>query len=138
MAKHYYLSNKTLLAEFAKSKDAGQMTDGLAQCFLLLVERMASRGNFRGYSYRDDMEAQALMQLTTTWDKFDPDKTSNCFAYYSQTVWNAFLRVIKAEKRAQQIRDAVLSSQGMKASHSFHLDHEISEREISLEDDKQA
>lgn len=116
-----YLTNKTLMAEVQESKRIGKMTPGLAQCFYLLVTRMGSRYNFRGYSFREDMEADALLQLCDKWHRFDPEKSSNPFAFYTQISWNKFVHYIKLEKKHRDIRDKLLLSSGQKCSLSFEM-----------------
>lgn len=111
------------------SKDHGAMTDTLALMFMKLVERYSSRGNWSGYSYKDEMKAQALLQLSMVGLSFNEAKSNNPFAYSSSIVENSFLRIQNIEKRNQNMRDNLLIQQGYNPSFSkqttSHLDFDF-------------
>jgi hypothetical protein len=90
------------------SKDHGQMTPKLAHMFIKLCERYATRSNWRGYTYNDEMRSQALLQLSQIGLQFDEAKSQNPFAYYTAAITNSFTRVLNIEKRNQNIRDDIL------------------------------
>jgi len=90
------------------SKDHGQMTPKLAHMFIKLCERYATRSNWRGYTYNDEMRSQALLQLSQIGLQFDESKSQNPFAYYTAAITNSFTRVLNIEKRNQNIRDDIL------------------------------
>ena len=90
------------------SKDHGQMTPKLANMFIKLCERYATRSNWRGYTYNDEMRSQALLQLSQIGLQFDEAKSQNPFAYYTAAITNSFTRVLNIEKRNQNIRDDIL------------------------------
>ena len=92
-----YLSNKNLLEQVILSKKQGKMTNELAKMFVLLCQKYAKKNNFVGYSYNDDMQGTALLQLVTSWQAFDEKKYSNAFAFYTQCIKNAFIQVINKE-----------------------------------------
>ena len=62
------------------SKDHGTMTNKLAHMFIKLCERYATRSNWRGYTYNDEMRSQALLQLSQIGLQFDEAKSQNPFA----------------------------------------------------------
>jgi hypothetical protein len=90
------------------SKDHGSMTPKLAHMFIKLCERYATRSNWRGYTYNDEMRSQALLQLSQIGLQFDESKSQNPFAYYTAAITNSFTRVLNIEKRNQNIRDDIL------------------------------
>jgi hypothetical protein len=90
------------------SKDHGSMTPKLAHMFIKLCERYATRSNWRGYTYNDEMRSQALLQLSQIGLQFDEAKSQNPFAYYTAAITNSFTRVLNIEKRNQNIRDDIL------------------------------
>ena len=90
------------------SKDHGSMTAKLAHMFIKLCERYATRSNWRGYTYNDEMRSQALLQLSQIGLQFDEAKSQNPFAYYTAAITNSFTRVLNIEKRNQNIRDDIL------------------------------
>ena len=83
------------------SKTEGQATPKLANMWIKLCERYATRGNVRGYTYNDEMKGQAILQLAQIGLQFDESKSNNPFAYYTAAVTNSFVRVINLEKRNQ-------------------------------------
>jgi len=98
------------------SKDHGTMTHKLATMFLKLCERYATRFNWRGYSYNEEMRGQALLQLSQVGLQFDESKSQNPFAYYTATITNSFTRVLNTEKKNQSIRDDILEMNGLDPS----------------------
>jgi len=96
----------------------GKATDKLALMWLKLVDRYATRGNVRGYTYNDEMKGQAILQLSQIGLQFDESKSNNPFAYYTAAVTNSFVRVINIEKRNQNIRDDILEQNGLNPSYT--------------------
>ena len=96
----------------------GKATNNLAMMWLKLVDRYATRGNVRGYTYNDEMKGQAILQLSQIGLQFDESKSDNPFAYYTAAVTNSFVRIINIEKRNQNIRDDILEMNGMNPSWS--------------------
>lgn len=108
----------------------GRLTNTLGKMFMKLVERYSHRGNWRGYTYVDEMRGQALLLLSSIALKFNEAKSNNPFAYYTASVSNSFTQVLNLEKKNQNIRDDILIDQGHLPSYSRQLDHEAKLREI--------
>lgn len=102
----------------------GSITNRLATMFILLVERYAQKTNWRGYSYLEEMQGQALIQLTAMGLRFDEDSSDNPFAYYTSFVTNSFTKVLNEEKDHQNLRDDLLQHSGLNPSFSRQLEHE--------------
>ena len=100
------------------SHQHGKATDKLAMMWLKLVDRYATRGNVRGYTYNDEMKGQAILQLAQIGLQFDESKSDNPFAYYTAAVTNSFVRVINIEKRNQNIRDDILEMNDLDPSYT--------------------
>ena len=100
------------------SKDHGKMTNKLAHMFIKLCERYATRSNWRGYTYNDEMRSQALLQLSQIGLQFDESKSLNPFAYYTAAITNAFTRVLNIEKRNQNLRDDILELNNLNPSYT--------------------
>lgn len=100
------------------SRDHGNMTRKLAQMFMKLCERYATRSNWRGYTYNEEMRGQALLQLSQIGLQFDESKSQNPFAYYTAAITNSFTRVLNIEKKMQNIRDDILEMNGLNPSWS--------------------
>lgn len=133
--KHYAFVNGELqevlrshweggLGNGAFKMDQGGLTPELAKMMMKLVERYAMRGNWRGYTYNDEMQSAALVQLSEVGLKFNEARSLNPFAYYTATITNSFTRVLNLEKRNQNIRDDVLQDGGYMPSFSRQLDDE--------------
>jgi hypothetical protein len=140
--KHYVLRD-TELVEVGRShwRDAlengqfsqthGKITNRLASMFMKLVERYGQRGNWRGYTYLDEMRSQALLQLSLMGLQFNEARSDNPFAYYTVTVSNAFTRVLNLEKRNQNIRDDMLIMAGVTPSITRQIDNSLSQRALA-------
>lgn len=100
------------------SKEHGTMTNKLAHMFMKLCERYATRSNWRGYTYNDEMRSQALLQLSQIGLQFDESKSQNPFAYYTAAITNSFTRVLNIEKRNQNLRDDILEMNGLTPSYT--------------------
>ena len=100
------------------SKEHGRATNKLAMMWMKLVDRYATRGNVRGYTYNDEMKGQAILQLSQIGLQFDESKSNNPFAYYPAAVTNSFVRVINLEKRNQNIRDDILEMNDLNPSYT--------------------
>lgn len=108
----------------------GSITNELGKMFMKLVERYSQRGNWRGYTYVDEMRGQALVQLAQIGLQFNEAKSDNPFAYYTATVNNSFTRVLNLEKRNQTIRDDILIEQGHLPSYGRQIEHENELKEM--------
>jgi hypothetical protein len=98
------------------SKEHGNMTRKLAMMFMKLCERYATRSNWRGYTYNEEMRGQALLQLSQIGLQFDESKSQNPFAYYTAAITNSFTRILNIEKKNQNIRDDILEMNGLNPS----------------------
>ena len=126
--QHYRLDKKGKLNCVGKSHwiggmsnghfscDHGKITNSLAMMFMKLCERYGTRANWRGYTYNDEMQSQALMQLSQIGLQFDESKSENPFAYYTAAITNSFTRILNIEKKNQSIRDDLLEMNHMMPS----------------------
>jgi len=97
-------------------KDHGTMTRILATMFMKLCDRYATRSNWRGYTYNEEMRGAALVQLSQIGLRFDESKSQNPFAYYTAAITNSFTHVLNSEKKNQNIRDDMLEMNGLNPS----------------------
>jgi len=98
------------------SKTHGRITEELGRMFLKLADRYGTRSNWRGYTYNDEMRAQAVLQLSQIGLQFDESKSENPFAYYTAAVTNSFTTVLNIEKKNQNIRDDILQENNLNPS----------------------
>ena len=73
-------------------------------CFMLICNKLSTKPNFVGYSYRDEMIADGIENCVTAAHSFDPAKSVNPFAYFTQIAWNAFIRRIAKEKKQSYVK----------------------------------
>lgn len=102
--------------EFSKSH--GDMTEKLALMIMKLAEKYALKSNWRNYSYREEMQGQAVLQLCQVALQFDESKSQNPFAFLTQIAHNSFLRILNIEKKNQKLRDDLLIQNSMNPSYS--------------------
>lgn len=108
----HFVNNEDLLAEIIESKAQDQMTDKLAEMLMLMARKYGSRSNWSGYSFRDEMVAEAIENLCSAWRKFDETKSNNPFSYLTTCMYRSFLQVLNTERRVSQIRNNLLIEQG--------------------------
>ena len=133
--KQHYVDNKKFLAEITKYREAvdeartldkekPRITHYLAECFLKIATHLSYRPNFINYMYKDDMVCDGIENCIQYIDNFDPAKSKNPFAYFTQIVYYAFLRRIAKEKRQMDIKEKILEKSGY--DHVFSVDGEAS------------
>lgn len=122
--KKNYLNNADLLIELEKSRERGRMTEKLAHMLQTLATRYASQGNFAGYSYVEDMKAYAMYMICRTWHRFDPSKSNNPFAFFTQCIKHSYFQFLNKEKRQRLIRDELLVYSGLNPSNTYLNDYE--------------
>ena len=115
------------------SKEHGRCTDNLAMMYLKLCERYATRSNWRGYTYNDEMQGQALLQLSQIGLQFNELKSQNPFAYYTAAVTNSFTRVLNIEKKMQDIRDDILEANGLTPSWTRQFSNENNKEKFAYD-----
>jgi DNA-directed RNA polymerase specialized sigma24 family protein len=71
----------------------------ISECILLIPKRLASKNNFSGYSFKEDMIGDAVENIIRYFRNFNPEKSKNPFAYFTQIAYHAFLRRIIMEKK---------------------------------------
>ena len=102
---HKRLKGMELWYEVVVSKKNDRMTDKLANMLLVMVNRRANNPNVVRLTYIEDMEAYAMMMLCRTWSKFDTDRFTNAYAYYTTCIHGSFCQFINKEKKEQDIKE---------------------------------
>ena len=129
--KQHYVDNKKFLEEIVKYREAVEtaklqdrpkprITHYLGDCFLKIATHLSYRPNFINYMYKEDMISDGVENCVQYIDNFDPTKSKNPFAYFTQIVYYAFLRRIAKEKRQMDIRDKLIEKNGY--DQVFHSD----------------
>ena len=112
-AKKKYLTNKELLTELTICREKGVMSNELARMFMLLVNKYSTKPNWAGYSYIEDMRSCALVVICKNWQQFNPEKSQNPFAFFTQVIKNEFCAYINREKKTTSIKDTLMKEAGL-------------------------
>ena len=118
-----YVSNKDFFAAILERKalmkiadeegnDVPQISNYLGECILKIANNLANKGNFNGYSFKDEMICDGIENCIKYFDKFNPEKSSNPFSYYTQIIYFAYLRRIAKEKQQYQLKHKIIQSVG--------------------------
>ena len=116
----HYVNNKEFLAamvEYRKSVNRAKrkkqakppVTDYIGSCFLKIANHLSYRPNFINYTYRDDMISDGIENCLQYLDNFNPDKSNNPFAYFTQIIYYAFVRRIQKEKKQTIIKQKMIA-----------------------------
>ena len=97
----------------ADNKPKPRIPDYIGECFLKIANNLAKRPNFYNYTYKDEMISDAIENCLMYFENFDPKKSTNPFAYFTQICWYAFVRRIDKEKKQQYIKYKATESFGV-------------------------
>ena len=115
MAKNHYVNNAEFLKtlkqykkECRKAKREGtdkpKIPNYIGECLMLIAENLSHKPNFVLYSFRDEMIGDAIENCVMYFDNFDPKKSNNPFAYFTQIIYYAFIRRIHKEKKQLYVK----------------------------------
>lgn len=108
--------------------EKGRLTPRLGYMMKVMVENLGRRSNWRGYTYNEDMQSHALVQLSQVALLFDESKSENPFAFYTTVITNCFRRVLIVEKKAQELRDDLLMQAGATPSFARQIENELAQK----------
>lgn len=117
----HYIDNSLFLEEITKYRNTvqqaiktntpkPQVPEYIGDCFIKIANQLAFKSNFINYSFREDMILDAIENCLTYIDNFDPEKSKNPFAYFTQITYYAFVRRIQKEKRHLQTKYKYIES----------------------------
>jgi hypothetical protein len=92
----------------AEGKDKPIVSNYIGECILKIATHLSYKPNFINYSYRDDMILDGVENCIQYIDNFNPDKSNNPFAYFTQIIYYAFLRRIAKEKKQSYIKGKLI------------------------------
>ena len=98
---------KVLSARKRKRKDP-PINDYIGECFLKIANHLSYRPNFINYTYKEDMISDGIENCLTYVANFDPEKSNNPFAYFTQIIYYAFIRRIQKEKKQTTIKNRLI------------------------------
>ena len=113
--KQHYVDNEKFLVvmtdyreKYLQAKDDEEelpiIPDYAGECFLKIAERLSHRPNFINYAFREEMVSDGIENCVMYASNFNPEKSTNPFAYFTQIIYFAFLRRIEKEKKQLYIK----------------------------------
>ena len=119
----HYVNNKEFLIAIVEYKamvrraaENGEpkprITNYLGECFLKIATHLSYKPNFVNYMFKDDMICDGIENCVQYINNFDPEKSSNPFAYFTQIIHYAFLRRIQKEKKQLEIKSKIIERGG--------------------------
>ena len=116
--------NNVIQAE-QEGKSKPQVSNYIGECILKIATHLSYKPNFINYSYRDDMILDGVENCIQYLDNFNPDKSSNPFAYFTQIIYYAFLRRIAKEKKQSYIKGKLIMDMPFEMFETQEQDDEI-------------
>jgi RNA polymerase sigma factor (sigma-70 family) len=140
--KNNYINNKDLYAamvdyreklkeSISNEKRKPQVSEYIGKSILLICNNLAKKPNFSGYTYKQEMISDGIIDCISAVDNFDPNKTSNPFAYFTQIAWNAFLRRIHKEKKQTYIKHKNFENTVLMTDHGIEETQHLKTNEFS-------
>ena len=119
----HYVNNKEFLAaliRYREDVEIAQIRDlpkpviprYIGECFLKIATHLSFKPNFVNYMFKDDMVCDGIENCVQYIHNFDPAKSKNPFAYFTQIIHYAFLRRIQKEKKQLEIKNKILERTG--------------------------
>ena len=119
----HYVNNKEFLAaliKYREDREIAQLQDKprpvipryIGECFLKIANHLSFKPNFVNYMFKEDMISDGIENCVQYIHNFDPEKSKNPFAYFTQIIHYAFLRRIQREKRQLEIKNKILEKSG--------------------------
>ena len=119
----HYVNNKEFLAAIIEYKDKvalaaergedkPRITRYIGECFLKIATHLSFKPNFVNYMFKDDMVCDGIENCVQYINNFNPEKSKNPFAYFTQIIHYAFLRRIQKEKKQLEIKTKIIERSG--------------------------
>ena len=121
-SEHYVNNKEFLYAIVAYKKDIRDAEEAglpkpvipryIGECFLKIATHLSYKPNFVNYMFKDDMVCDGIENCVQYINNFNPEKSTNPFAYFTQIIHYAFLRRIQKEKKQLEIRQKIIERSG--------------------------
>ena len=119
----HYVNNKEFLAALIKYREDKEIAEiqgkpkppiprYIGECFLKIANHLSFKPNFVNYMFKEDMISDGIENCVQYIHNFNPEKSQNPFAYFTQIIHYAFLRRIQREKRQLEIKNKILEKSG--------------------------
>ena len=118
----HYVNNKEFLAAIVEYKDKvalaaergeakPRITNYLGECFLKIATHLSYKPNFVNYMFKEDMISDGIENCLQYIHNFNPEKSNNPFAYFTQIIYYAFIRRIQKEKKQAHVKHRMIEKQ---------------------------
>ena len=119
----HYVNNKEFLAALIKYREDKEIAEiqgkpkppiprYIGECFLKIANHLSFKPNFVNYMFKEDMISDGIENCVQYIHNFNPEKSQNPFAYFTQIIHYAFIRRITKEKRQLEIKNKILERSG--------------------------
>ena len=119
----HYVNNKEFLAALIKLREESEIAEirgnekpriprYIGECFLKIATHLSFKPNFVNYMFKEDMISDGIENCVQYIHNFNPEKSQNPFAYFTQIIHYAFLRRIQKEKKQLEIKNKILEKIG--------------------------
>jgi hypothetical protein len=119
----HYVNNKEFLAALIKYREDKEIAEiqgkpkppiprYIGECFLKIANHLSFKPNFVNYMFKEDMISDGIENCVQYIHNFNPEKSQNPFAYFTQIIHYAFIRRIQREKRQLDIKNKILERSG--------------------------
>ena len=119
----HYVNNKEFLAALIRhrenieiaeiqGKEKPRIPRYIGECFLKIATHLSFKPNFVNYMFKEDMISDGIENCVQYIHNFNPEKSQNPFAYFTQIIHYAFLRRIQKEKKQLEIKNKILEKTG--------------------------
>ena len=134
--KQHYVDNKLFFAEMQKWKEEineqeqvddlpPMVTEYMGDCFQKIATHLSYRPNFINYTYREEMIGDGIENCIRYAKNFNPDKSKNPFAYFTQIIYYAFIRRITKEKKQTAIKEKIIDNTSTKTYDIMEGDDDV-------------
>jgi hypothetical protein len=146
MAKtNHYINNADFLAALIKyqelcaeaskkGKSDPAIPNYIGECFLKIADHLSRKPNFSSYSFREEMVSDGIENCLMYFRNFDPTKSKNPFAYFTQIIYYAFLRRIMKEKKQLYVKYKATEQFGIFDEFEMFEDSDGNTRQFQLYD----
>ena len=131
----HYVDNAKFLEEMIEYKrqyqisinndqDKPMISEYLGSVFLKIAQRLSFRPNFINYAFKDDMISDGIENCLHYIHNFNPEKSSNPFAYFTQIIYYAFIRRIQKEKKQLYIKYKSMQNYEISTEYVDYMDYD--------------
>lgn len=134
-SKNQYVNNKDFLAAMIEYQSAvkqaidngdprPRVPNYIGECVMKIATNLARKPNFVNYTFKEEMISDGIENCLQYIDNFDPEKSNNPFAYFTQIIYYAFLRRIQKEKKLLYVKYKLTENVNIMQMTSDRQDHD--------------